>query len=676
MVYRVLILFVFSLGMAQTEVEIDSIRFTGNTAYSDNQLRALLRSEIDEPYQAFLARSDQQSILNFYRANGYIEAEVITRLLPVRNNPQRRIMVFQIRENVQTRFGRIRITGNYSQPDSVYLRFFDAKSGDPFQEASLFALENEILRIYEDNGRLFTQVTISHRPRPGNRFVRDVIVTIRESGIFYVRNVKIVSQDSTPLITKPDVIREELEFMRGDVVSQSAIRQTRRSLQEQQLYQSVQITTPSGFRADSTAATDSIDIEIRIRERKPNYIGLSAGISTLSNDRFVDDRSESDVFLEKLNYELNVDLGKRNWRGEGIDVGLLFNPVWYFDRNGSFSNYSINTQLYSRIVNFPFRHFHSNWDINYRIINPAFGDLTRFQFNYLTTNRLGPRSAIDFVLNFDVNDLAVEPEYLEDVNVIKTLGLNDYNIFAVGLNLRRDERTNILNPTDGFYLIGGFKFSTANVIQESDISYFTMNLEWRRYQPLAPDAFGIDLILATNVKYSGILTTTGDTEIDPIPSPERLFMGASIRGYQSFRFGALNRVIDPSIASADSVQFYPVGGKSLFASNIELRYHIGKQIKGTLVDRWTGEWMEHFYMQTFVDAGGLWQSFSAMRWDNVRVGYGGGLSYNFGVLLARVDVGFKLRTRALNVINISLDDDIEIPTENPYNFSFGISYHF
>lgn len=654
MVLRVLI-FLCALNVAFSQLVLSKVEFSGNTTYSRSQLLPLMKSIEGEEFKTYFAYTDQRAITNFYKFNGYIDVEVNVRIELDRSDPQARKLVFTVLENNQSVFGYLHFRGNKEISTDKFVEASTVEEHNPFQEKKLFDLKQYIERLYHERGKLDVQVSVIQTPKASDRYTRDVDVIITENQTFYFRNLYIVSAiDSVPLLINESIIKDEVVFEKGDVYNTTLEAEIQKNLHQLEIFQSVSLRKFLIQQEDSTLS-DSIDLSIELIEKR-NYFSLSAGISTTASEEYVK-RTESDNILKQLNYELSMDLGKRNLKGTGTDVGLLVNPSWYFDENGDFRNFSTRFKLYSRIINFPFQHFHSNLDFTELIVRPQLGYLERFQINYLTRNRIGVRSFFDINFLYDRNNVTSS---LNDLQ-LRRLGFNDYNIFSVATSYRIDNRNNSLNPRSGSNYLATVKVSTASSLEANseDSQYYTMNLEWRRYQPffISPR----NITLATNLRYSTIIMQNEDHPIDLVPKTDRLYVGNSIRGYNPTKFGLLEQVIFTSLG-ADSIQYEPVGGRSLFAANFELRFSLHKILKD-------------LYLQTFFDVAGLWPRTQDISLSSLRYGAGFGFSYNLGVLLIRIEYGFKLdRKDKLNVRNPLYPN--AVPSESPGRFSFGLSYHF
>jgi outer membrane protein insertion porin family len=653
MVLRVLI-FLASVSLASAQIILSDIEFQGNTVYERSELLEIMNSTEGDELKAYFAYSDQRALANLYKYNGFIDVEITFQIVNVTTDGQKRKLVFTILENKQSVFGHLHFSGNTSISTDKFKDGYTGESGKAFQEVLLFDLKQKIEQMYQEIGHLLISVDVQRKPRSTDRYTIDIDIVIQENQQFYFRNLFISSGiDTVSLVTNLSIVEDEIPFVRGDVYNALMESNIQKNLYELDIFQSVNIRKVFIQASDSTLA-DSLDLNIELIEKR-NYFSLSGAISTTANEEYVK-QTESDNVLKQLNYEISADIGKRNLKGTGTDVGMLVNPTWYFDENNDFRNFSTRFKLYTRIINFPIQHFHSTIDFTELLVRPQLGNLERFQVNYMTRKRIDVRSFFDFNFIYDRNTVASE---LND-DQLRRLGFNDYNIFSFGTRYSIDERSSNLMPKNGASYLGYAKFSTASALTgtNDDSQYYTLNFEWRRYQPfIAPR----NITLATNLRIASIIVQSDVQSIDVIPKTDRLYVGNSLRGYNSTKFGLLEQVIFPQL-DADSIQYEPVGGRLMFVANFELRFDFYKVL-------------DNLYFQTFLDIGGLWQKPEEVSLETLRYSAGFGFTYNFGVILLRIDYGFKIDPKSdLSVRNAQYPD--RIPSESTGRFSFGLSYHF
>ncbi|MFZ0133607.1 MAG: BamA/TamA family outer membrane protein [Desulfobacterales bacterium] len=179
-------------------------------------------------------------------------------------------------------------------------------------------------------------------------------------------------------------------------------------------------------------------------------------------------------------------------------------------------------------------------------------------------------------------------------------------ISAVGLEIARDTRNDLLNPTSGSLLAA--KVAVAPEFLGSQLAYYQPAIEARTLLPVFDD-----VVLAGRVYLETIQEMQGSSFI---PAFKRLYLGGSdtVRGYGF-------QELPPLDLNGD-----PLGGQSAFLASAELRFPVYKDLSGV----------------TFVDSGLLGLDPFKLEFSDLRYTCGLGLRYNTVIGPIRLDFGYKL----------------------------------
>jgi outer membrane protein insertion porin family len=217
----------------------------------------------------------------------------------------------------------------------------------------------------------------------------------------------------------------------------------------------------------------------------------------------------------------------------------------------------------------------------------------------------------------------------------------DYNISAIQLsgfytsNLKQDEGWAVRPYMEFSGLFGSASFEFQKLV-----------LDLRRY-----------------VKLTGSTTLAGRVEMgstfyhesDSLPNPVRFYTGGtnSVRGWNRHMLGPKRAVLDED---GQFQHYIPLGGRSKFMFNVELRQKLDMVIDG-------------LGMALFLDGGQIWQRVEETAVKRpLRYGAGGGFRYDSPIGPVRVDLGYKL--------NPSLKDLDYYGGQDFGNFMNHIAVHF
>ena len=120
---------------APLEGEVSVVRslvIDGNESFSEQQIRALMRTDVWGVYNETVLKSDLEAITRFYRENGYRFARVDEEQLSVKKFVDGVYLAIEVDEG---RVGNIIVTGNIQTKEDVIRRELLFMEGDIYTEA-------------------------------------------------------------------------------------------------------------------------------------------------------------------------------------------------------------------------------------------------------------------------------------------------------------------------------------------------------------------------------------------------------------------------------------------------------------------------------------------------------------------------------------------------------------
>lgn len=157
-----------------------NITFTGNTVYSDEQLRRALRIEKGDPYNKQQLETNISynpsgtDITSLYMDNGYL----FFRATPVEVGVQGDSIDIDIRivEDRQARIRNVWIEGNTITNDKIIMRELYTRPGDLFSREALLRSHRELLTL-----RFFEEESVKPEPRPNPKDgTVDIVYKVKE----------------------------------------------------------------------------------------------------------------------------------------------------------------------------------------------------------------------------------------------------------------------------------------------------------------------------------------------------------------------------------------------------------------------------------------------------------------------------------------------------------------
>lgn len=283
------------------KVQIKRIQFLGNVVFNDGKLRKQMKKTKEDrwwrgaDFDRGKYEEDKEKVLDFYRNNGYRDAEVVKDSLFYDVEKKDMFIDIWIREGHCYYVGHITWEGNKLFPVEHLASLLEIKEGDPFsQEKFTNSINDKIGGVYYDYGHIYAQINPKETLRGTDTL--DVQFVIEEGNPVKIRKIHI----SGNMRTKDHVIRRELRIRPGDVFSKDLLM---RSYQELTMLNYFSVVNPEVLPVDA----EELDLSFNVEEKSTDTANLSAGWSEL--DRLIG----------------SVGLGMNNLFGNGQQLSLSWN---------------------------------------------------------------------------------------------------------------------------------------------------------------------------------------------------------------------------------------------------------------------------------------------------------------------------------------------------------------
>ncbi len=248
--------------------KLAAIRVTGNRFFSDEQIRSRMQDQAagrifsHGRYSEALLEEDVRGIQNLYRASGFRQVEVASKLVDkYQGNDSELAIDITVKEGPQTRVAWVRVEGNYMLPEEQLPEISTAER-QGFDESSLADDRDTILGRYFDNGFPNATVEVAYTtvPSPDNLPRVGVTFTIHEGEQFFVNQLYLDGLQHT----RPGVARREMRIQPGAPLSQQGILESERRLYDVGLFKQVDAAIQN---PDGTESRKNVLVTLREAER-------------------------------------------------------------------------------------------------------------------------------------------------------------------------------------------------------------------------------------------------------------------------------------------------------------------------------------------------------------------------------------------------------------------------
>lgn len=265
------------------KVKVDRIRFFGNKAFDDGDLKGEMKETSERAWWKFWAsnkfdskkyKEDKDLIINFYRKNGYRDAEILKDSIWFDETKKYMTIDIYVYEGPQYKVRDIQWVGNTVYSTEILNERLGFKKGDVYnkekfdQNLQRNDQETDVASLYYDNGYLLFQIEPEEIKVADDSL--DIVIRIREGNQFRIGQVLITGNTKT----YEKVIRRELYTRPGDYFSRQAIVRSVRQLAQLNYFNPEKIKPDTRIMDEKT-----VDLIYSVEEKSSDTFNMSVGYS-------------------------------------------------------------------------------------------------------------------------------------------------------------------------------------------------------------------------------------------------------------------------------------------------------------------------------------------------------------------------------------------------------------
>jgi outer membrane protein insertion porin family len=585
---------------------IKKINIVGNQAFEEDDLLEQFESSTggwlsrftrDNQYSRPKLAGDLEALRSYYLDRGYVNFKIDSTQVTITPDKQDIYITINIDEGDVHTISDIRLAGELVGDAEEYFPLIRLRRGDPFARRAVVASSDRISARLSNLGHSFANVNSIPEIDEENKTVA-VTFFVDPGKRVYVRRVNIRGNSRT----RDEVVRREFRQMESAWFSGEKLKLSRERVQRTGYFSNVNVETPS-----VPSSADEVDINVTVEE-KPSG-SLLAGIG----------------FSQADGVTLNASINQDNFVGTGKKVSLALKT------SSANQHYQVSYMNPYYTIDGISRGF----DLSYRATD--FSDLNTA--DYKTDDAIAgvsfgiPLSEFNrFTFGFALHhiDFEVGSAPSDEVSAFEDTEGNQFLNFETTLSWRHDSRDSAIFPNRGAIQS---LYGEAS-IPGSDLQYYKISYEHRRYWPLAGDFV---VSLAGEVGYGDAYSGTSR-----LPIWENFYGGGpgSVRGYSA-------RSIGPRDSRGD-----PIGGNAMYFANLEL-----------LFPPPFAKTSETVRMAAFIDAGSVIDTSKGDYFDTDELRYSAGLGASWLSPIGALTLSYAIPMNA--------DGQDE---EEQFQFSFGSTF--
>ncbi|MEQ8745261.1 outer membrane protein assembly factor BamA [Pyruvatibacter sp.] len=261
------------------ETGVASIKFVGNKAYSDGDLRGEIATS-ESAWWKFLSTNDnydpdrltfdRELLRRFYLVNGYADFRVLSSVAEMAPDGSEFFITFTVEEGELYTFGEIDVQTELERLDTEMLRgLIEIEDGDDYDASRIDDAVDALTFAAGTEGYAFADV----RPRVRrDREAREINITfsIDEGPRVYVERININGN----VRTIDRVIRREMRLAEGDAFNRVLLSRSRDRIRSLGLFANVEISEEPGTQEDLTI------INVDVQEQSTGELSIGAGFSS------------------------------------------------------------------------------------------------------------------------------------------------------------------------------------------------------------------------------------------------------------------------------------------------------------------------------------------------------------------------------------------------------------
>lgn len=282
-------------------LKLGEVTFTGNTAFSEKQLRSKMTSESGKRFDDYTFQMDMRKILYMYRKKGYLDAKFLGRESRVNIEKQEIDYQLTIEEGNIRKIGQLRFGGNQVLSDSLLMSLLKVKTGDPLNLPAINQTSSGIVALYAERGHIYTTVkdTVLETDDP---YTSDILFNITEGSLVRLGEIQIQGNKKV----RSKVIEREFTLKPGEIFMPSKV------YYNQQRVFALGLFTEAKFEMEGMIEKrDTINLRLVVKEGKTNWVGFNFGFETPDRVQGGLEWGSDDIFgnLQKLTIKSEASYG-------------------------------------------------------------------------------------------------------------------------------------------------------------------------------------------------------------------------------------------------------------------------------------------------------------------------------------------------------------------------------
>ncbi|GAB4265989.1 MAG: outer membrane protein assembly factor BamA [Deferrisomatales bacterium] len=262
---------------------------------------------------------DTEVIRSLYLDSGYVDVEVRDPLVSLTADRKWLKVDIPVVEGESYTLGAVSFAGDLEFPEERLREAAQLVEGDTFSAEALRRARQSVEDLYADVGYAFAEVDPQTRlDRDARRL--DVTFRIHKGDPVRIGRIEVRGNSKT----RDRILRREMQLAEGDLYSASAIRKSKRRVENLNFFETVNLTT------HRRPGTDLVDVLIEVEEKPTGSFSVGAGYSSVDNLIGMFNISQSNLFgyAYQLSLQANLSSSRQSYSFT-FNNPRVFDSDWY-----------------------------------------------------------------------------------------------------------------------------------------------------------------------------------------------------------------------------------------------------------------------------------------------------------------------------------------------------------
>jgi len=305
-----------------SKILIKKILFTGNSAFSEKQLKGEL-STSEKSFLSWITSAgdlnqdilgqDSAKLTAFYHNNGYIRARVGEPQVDFEEDGI--VVTFKINEGPRFKLGKIDFSGDLILPKDELMKKLKITKDVFYNRETLRTDVLALSDLYSDEGYAYADIS-PKVDQDNEKLLANITFQIDKGRQVYFESIQISGNTKT----RDKVIRRELRVYEEELYSGTRLKRGIRNLNRLDYFENVKVDTAKG------SADDKMRMDVEVKEKNTGAFTFGAGYSTAEDAFLTASIRERNLFGRGQTLGVQGMVGSKTQR-----YSVSFTEPWLFD---------------------------------------------------------------------------------------------------------------------------------------------------------------------------------------------------------------------------------------------------------------------------------------------------------------------------------------------------------